>query len=71
MNDKDQIELHRTNAAYIAMDGAFCGRMRRAIVAGLESAAIGVVTTPGTKKPKYVLTEVRPLTSSSLGDMNF
>ena len=39
------------------MDDAFCARMRAAIAAGLESAPIGVVTTPGTKNPKYVPTE--------------
>ena len=39
------------------MDDAFCARMRAAIGAGLESAPIGVVTTPGTKNPKYVPTE--------------
>ena len=36
------------------MDDAFCARMRAAIVAGLESAPIGVVTTPGTQSPKLV-----------------
>jgi hypothetical protein len=44
--------------------------MRTAIAAGLENAPIGVITTPGTKKPKYVPTEVRPL-ASSLADMDF
>jgi hypothetical protein len=39
------------------MDEAFCARMRAAIAAGLESAPIGVITTPGTKKPKYVAPE--------------
>ena len=34
------------------MDDAFCARMRAAIEAGLESAPIGVVTTPGTQHPK-------------------
>ena len=52
------------------MDDAFCARMRAAIEAGLESAPIGVITTPGTKNPKCVPIEHRPLTSSS-GDMNF
>jgi hypothetical protein len=46
------------------MNEAFCARMRMAIAAGLESAPIGVVTTPGTKNPKYVPTEPRPLVSS-------
>jgi hypothetical protein len=39
---------------YFQMDDAFCDRMRKAIAAGLESAPIGVITTPGTKNPKYV-----------------
>jgi hypothetical protein len=43
------------------MDDAFCARMRAAIAKGLESAPIGVVTTPGTKNPKYVPTEPRLL----------
>jgi hypothetical protein len=51
-------------SSYFDMDGAFCARMRMAIKAGLESAPIGVVTTPGTKNPKYVPTEPRPLVSS-------
>ena len=34
------------------MDDAFCARMRAAIEVGLESAPIGVVTTPGTQHPK-------------------
>ena len=38
--------------------------MRKAIEAGLERAPIGVVTTPGTKNPKYVPTEPRLLVSS-------
>jgi hypothetical protein len=52
------------------MDDAFCARMRMAIEAGLENALVGVITTPGTKNPKYVPAERRPLTSSS-GDINF
>jgi hypothetical protein len=43
------------------MDDAFCARMRAAIAAGLESAPIGIITTPGTKNPKYVPTEPRLL----------
>jgi hypothetical protein len=42
---------------YFEMDEAFCTRMRKAIAAGLESAPIGVVTTPGTKSPKYASDE--------------
>ena len=49
------------------MDDAFCARMRAAIEAGLESAPIGVVTTPGTQTPRYVPAEPRP-PASSLGD---
>jgi len=60
-------EIHGT---YFAMNDAFCSRMRKAIAAGLESARIGVITTPGTQNPKYVPTEHWPLSSSS-GDMNY
>jgi hypothetical protein len=70
MSDDDEVRSLLTNA-YLAMDHAFCARMRKAIVAGLESAPIGVITTPGTKSPKYVPTEVWLLTSSSLSDMDF
>jgi len=52
------------------MDEAFCSRMCAAIAAGLESAPIGVITTPGTKNPKYVRTELLPL-ASSLSDKDF
>jgi len=54
MDDDDETHLHVAYASYWDMDDAFCSRMRMAIAAGLESAPIGVVTTPGTKKPKYV-----------------
>jgi len=68
MSDYNENQSHLTNR----MDDAFCARMRAAIEAGLESAPIGVVTTPGTKKPRYVRAErPRPLASSSLADMNF
>jgi hypothetical protein len=70
MGDDDEVRSLLANA-YLAMDHAFCARMRRAIAAGLESAPIGVITTPGTKSPKYVPTEVWLLTSSSLSDMDF
>jgi hypothetical protein len=49
------------------MDVAFCARLFAAIEAGLESAPIGVVTTPGTQSPKYIKAEPRP-PASSLGD---
>jgi hypothetical protein len=67
MNDefeKFQAEVTNGLSTQIAMDEAFCLRMRAAIEAGLENASIGVVTTPGTKNPRYVPTEPRPLVSS-------
>jgi hypothetical protein len=57
MSGDDEIHLHVTYASHWDMDDAFCARMRMAIDAGLENAPIGVVTTPGTKNPKYVSTE--------------
>jgi hypothetical protein len=71
MSDDDEIqrltEIERiTNGkpSYLNMDTAFCARMRAVIAAGLESAPIGVVTTPGTKNPKYVPATPSPLPSS-------
>jgi hypothetical protein len=66
MNDDDQIQTSLTNGGpgYLEMNEAFCARMRAAIAAGLEIAPIGVVTTPGTKNPRYVPTEPRPLSTS-------
>jgi len=66
MTDDDEIYPHLSNGgrSHSDMDEAFCARMREAIEAGLEKAPIGVVTTPGTKNPKYVPTEPRPLASS-------
>jgi hypothetical protein len=63
MIDDDEIQSHLTNGgpSYFDMDEAFCARMRTAIEAGLESAPIGVVITPGTKKPKYVPTKQEAL----------
>ena len=58
MSDDDETHLHVTYASHWDMDDAFCSRMCAAIAAGLESAPIGVVTTPGTKKPKYVRAEL-------------
>ena len=66
MSDDGEIQSRLTGR----MDDAFCARMRAAIAKGLESAPIGVVTTPGTEKPKYVRAELRPLTSSS-ANMDF
>ena len=64
MSDDDESRSHLTNGAYLAMNDAFCVRMSKAIAAGLENAPIGVVTTPGTKNPKYVPTEHRLVVSS-------
>ena len=50
MSDDDKIQSHENR-----MDDAFCARLRAAIEAGLESAPIGVVTTPGTQNPRYVV----------------
>jgi hypothetical protein len=61
MSDDDEIqhlaEIERiTNRkpSYFDMDAAFCARMYSAIRAGLESAPTSVITTPGTKNPRYV-----------------
>ena len=43
--------------SYFDMDEAFCARMHAAIAAGLESAPTGVITTPGTRNPKYIPTK--------------
>jgi hypothetical protein len=67
--DDAEIHLHITYASHFDMDEAFCTRMRAAIAVGLESAPIGVITAPGTKHPRYVLTETLPL-ASSLSDMD-
>jgi hypothetical protein len=68
--DDDETHLHVTYASHLDMDEAFCAAMRIAIAAGLESAPTGVITTPGTKNPKYVPTEPLPL-ASSLGGIDF
>jgi hypothetical protein len=57
MGDDDEVHLHVTYASHLSMDEAFCARMHAAIAAGLESVSVGVITTPGTKNPKYVPTE--------------
>jgi hypothetical protein len=65
MSDNEIItSLTNGGPGYLEMDEAFCARMRAAIAAGLESAPIGVVTSPGTKNPKYVPTAPRPLVLS-------
>jgi hypothetical protein len=71
MGDDDEIHLHVTYASHLDMDEAFCARMRIAIAAGLESAPVGVITTPGTKNPKYVLAEPPWPLASPLVDMDF
>jgi len=62
--DQIQVDFTTSQSTQIDRDEAFCARMRWAIKAGLESAPIGVITTPGTRNPKYVSTEPRPLVSS-------
>jgi hypothetical protein len=71
MSDDDKVQSHETNGTrHLAMDEAFCARMRAAIAVGLERAPVGVITTPGTKNPKYVAPEHQPL-GSSPGAMDF
>jgi purine nucleoside phosphorylase len=72
VDDDEELHPRLSNGGqtHFDMDEAFCARMRKAIEAGLEKAPVGVVTTPGTKKPKYVPAEPWPLSSSS-GDINF
>jgi hypothetical protein len=62
----DEIHSYLTigGPSHFAMNEAFCARMRAAIEAGLENTPIGVVTTPGTKNPKYVPAKPRPQVSS-------
>jgi hypothetical protein len=56
-DDDDEVPSYATNGlSHFEMDLAFCTRMRAAIAAGRESAPDGVITTPGTKNPKYVST---------------
>ena len=54
MNDDAEVQSRLTNGgpSFFAMDEAFCARVLAAIEAGLESAPIGVNTTPGTNNPK-------------------
>ena len=60
-DDDDETHLHGIYASHLEMDDAFCARLRAAIAAGLESAPIGVITTPGTKNPRSIPTEHCPL----------
>jgi hypothetical protein len=71
MDDDDEVHLHVTYASHFDMDAAFCARMRIAIAAGLENAPTGIITTPGTKNPKYVPTEPPWPLTSPLVDMDF
>ena len=48
----DEIHSGTKRFSHFKMDDAFCERMRLAIEGGLESAPIGVNTTPGTNNPK-------------------
>jgi hypothetical protein len=58
MSDDDETHLHEPACfTHLDMDEAFCTRMRMAIELGLESAPVGIITTPGTKNPKYVATK--------------
>ncbi len=63
-SDDDHSHLTIGGPSHLQMDEAFCARMRAAIEAGLEKAPIGVVTTPGTKNPRYVPAKPRPQVSS-------
>jgi hypothetical protein len=61
MSDDGEIErlteierITNGKPSYFDMDEAFCARMLAAIAAGLESAPTSIITTPGTKNPKYV-----------------
>ncbi len=67
----DEIQSYVPNGQpdHFDMDEAFCARMRAAIAAGLESAPAGVVTTPGTKNPRYVPTKQRMALSQGDGSL--
>ena len=71
MTDDDIPPHLMYGANHFDMDEAFCAPMRKAIEAGLEKAPIGVITTPGTKNPKYVPTEHLWPQISPLVDMDF
>ena len=66
IDNDDEVQSSLTNGgrSYFDMDEAFCARMRKAIEAGLEKAPIGIITTPGTKNPKYVPTKPWPVASA-------
>jgi hypothetical protein len=61
MSDDDEFrrvaEIERAangKPSHFRMDAAFRARMHAAIATGLESAPIGVITSPGTQNPRYV-----------------
>jgi hypothetical protein len=50
MSDDDETHLHEPACfTHLDMDEAFCTRMRMAIELGLESAPVGIITTPEPK----------------------
>jgi hypothetical protein len=49
---------------YLDMDEALCTRMHAAIEAGLESAPIGIIKTPGTRNAQIRLGPNREIPSS-------
>jgi hypothetical protein len=63
-DEEIQSDVKNGEPTHVQRDEVFCSRMRAAIEAGLESAPIGVVTTPGTKAPRYIPAEPLPLASS-------
>ena len=56
-DDEGQSSVTYGRTSHFDMNDAFCERMRAAIDAGLERAPVGVITTPGTRNPKYVPTK--------------
>jgi len=71
MGDDDETYLHATYASHFDMDEAFCARMRRAIEAGLESAPIGVITTPGTRKIQNTFQQSKTYASATAATFGF
>ena len=53
-DDEGQSSVTYGRTSHFDMDDAFCECMLAAIDAGLERAPVGVITTPGTKNPRYV-----------------
>ena len=61
MSDDDEFhrvaEIERAangKPSHLQMDAAFSARMHAAIATELETAPIGVITTPGTQNPRYI-----------------